>query len=122
LFTLSHFVACAIRQEEDDYAGYESQRQNYNVMAFATPLWRPDEVSLRWRSLAERRRSYFVELYNSGRWKQYYTEDAFLAQMHEVVRSAEEWDKLVGQNAARSNSPGSGSPGAARPGPKSSDA
>lgn len=74
-------------------------------MAFATPLWRPDEVSLRWRSLAERRRTYFVELYKSGRWKQYYTEEAFLAQMREVVRGAEEWDKLVGVNAARANSP-----------------
>jgi uncharacterized repeat protein (TIGR03809 family) len=81
-------------------------------MAFATPLWKADEVSLRWRSLAERRRSYFVELYNSGRWKQYYTEDAFLAQMREVVRSAEQWDKLVGMNAARANAPGARRPSA----------
>jgi hypothetical protein len=82
------------------------------AMAFATPLWKADEVSLRWRSLAERRRSYFVELYNSGRWKQYYTEDAFLAQMREVVRSAEQWDKLVGMNAARANAPGARRPSA----------
>jgi uncharacterized repeat protein (TIGR03809 family) len=75
-------------------------------MAFATPLWRSDEVSLRWRSLAERRRVYFVEMYKSGRWTQYYTEEAFLAQMREVVRGAEDWGKLVGANAARSNAPG----------------
>jgi uncharacterized repeat protein (TIGR03809 family) len=81
-------------------------------MAFATPLWKSDEVSLRWRSLAQRRRSHFVELYNSGRWKQYYTEDAFLAQMREVVRGAEEWDKLVGANAARANAPATNRPAA----------
>ena len=72
-------------------------------MAFAAPLWRADEVSRRWRSLAERRRSYFVELYKSGRWKQYYSEDDFLTRMREAVRSAEEWDKLVDQNRARAN-------------------
>jgi len=77
------------------------QQRIGGIMAFDMRLWKSDEVSLRWRSLAERRRSYFVELYQSGRWKQYYTEDAFLAQMREVVRSAEEWNKLVVANAAK---------------------
>lgn len=88
------------------------QQRIGGIMAFDMRLWKSDEVSLRWRSLAERRRSYFVELYQSGRWKQYYTEDAFLAQMREVVRGAEEWDKLVGANAARANAPATNRPAA----------
>ena len=64
-------------------------------MAPTIPLWRSQENALRWRSLAERRRAHFVELYKSGRWRKYYTEDAFLAHMHEVVRGAEAWNTMV---------------------------
>jgi uncharacterized repeat protein (TIGR03809 family) len=64
-------------------------------MAWAKPLWNSDAVSLRWRSLAERRRAHFVELYKSGRWRRYYTEEAFLAHMREVVRGADEWSRMV---------------------------
>jgi uncharacterized repeat protein (TIGR03809 family) len=70
-------------------------------MAPATPLWKSDEVSLRWRSLAERRRAHFVELYNSGRWRRYYSEEAFLTQMREAVRGAEAWARLVDPSAAK---------------------
>jgi uncharacterized repeat protein (TIGR03809 family) len=64
-------------------------------MTWANPLWKSDDVSLRWKSLAERRRQHFVELYKTGRWKRYYTEDAFLAHMREVVRGADEWGRMV---------------------------
>ncbi len=64
-------------------------------MTWANPLWKSDAVSLRWRSLAERRRAHFIDLYKSGRWKRYYTEDAFLAHMREVVRGADEWGRMV---------------------------
>ena len=55
----------------------------------------PDQVAKRWRDLADRRRSHFVELYVSGRWKLYYSEADFIARMREVVQAAERWEELV---------------------------
>ena len=40
-----------------------------------------DEVAQKWRALAERRRAHFVELYHTGRWKRYYSEEQFLLKM-----------------------------------------
>jgi uncharacterized repeat protein (TIGR03809 family) len=53
------------------------------------------DVALKWRELAERRRAHFVELYRSGRWKRYYTEDQFLVRMREVIHAAEAWGQLA---------------------------
>jgi uncharacterized repeat protein (TIGR03809 family) len=55
----------------------------------------PDQVTRRWSALAERRRSYFIELYQSGRWKRYYTEADFVIRMREVFQAAEQWEKLA---------------------------
>ena len=54
-----------------------------------------DQLTQRWRDLADRRRSHFVELYESGRWKLYYKEADFIARMREVVQAAERWEKLA---------------------------
>ena len=53
------------------------------------------DVAQKWRELAERRRAHFVELYRSGRWKRYYTEDQFLVRMREVIHAAETWGQLA---------------------------
>ena len=53
------------------------------------------ETTRKWHALAERRRAYFVELYASGRWRRYYTEEAFRAHLREVMRSVELWAKLL---------------------------
>ena len=60
----------------------------------------PDQVAKRWRDLADRRRSHFVELYESGRWKLYYSEADFVARMREVIQAAERWEKLASGPAA----------------------
>ena len=52
------------------------------------------ETTRKWRALAERRREHFVELYESGRWKHYYTEHELLARTREVIRLVEAWDRL----------------------------
>ncbi len=52
------------------------------------------EITQKWRDLAVRRRAHFVELYESGRWRHYYTEEQLLARMREVVRLAEVWEQL----------------------------
>ena len=54
-----------------------------------------DQVAQRWRDLADRRRSYFIELYESGRWKLYYTEADFVLRLREVFLAAEKWEKLA---------------------------
>jgi uncharacterized repeat protein (TIGR03809 family) len=54
------------------------------------------DVIAKWHALAERRRSHFVELYDSGRWKRYYAESEFVAQMRDVVQLADTWARLSG--------------------------
>ena len=56
---------------------------------------RLDEISKKWRDLAERRLAYFTELYRSGRWKHYYTPEAFSARMNDVVKAAKAWRHLA---------------------------
>jgi uncharacterized repeat protein (TIGR03809 family) len=54
-----------------------------------------EQVAQRWCDLAERRRSHFIELYESGRWKHYYTEADFVIRLREVISAAEQWQKLA---------------------------
>jgi uncharacterized repeat protein (TIGR03809 family) len=58
-----------------------------------------DEVSHKWRRLAERRHEHFVELFHSGRWKHYYAEERFLDFMREAVRLAERWSVIAPPSA-----------------------
>jgi uncharacterized repeat protein (TIGR03809 family) len=53
------------------------------------------EITRRWRDLAEKRRAHFVELYDSGRWKHYYTEEQLIARMREAIHIAETWQRLA---------------------------
>ena len=53
------------------------------------------ELTRRWRDLAEKRRAHLVELYDSGRWKHYYTEDQLVARMREAIRQTEAWNRLA---------------------------
>lgn len=53
------------------------------------------EITRQWRALAEQRRAHFVELYDSGRWRHYYTEEQLLARMREAIRLAETWERLA---------------------------
>jgi len=52
------------------------------------------EVTRKWRGLAEQRRAHLVELYDTGRWKHYYSEDQLLAKMREAIRLVETWERL----------------------------
>ena len=53
------------------------------------------DVAQKWCDLAERRRAHFVELYHSGRWKRYYTEEQFLIRMREVISAADAWAQIA---------------------------
>ena len=54
-----------------------------------------DQVAQKWRDLADRRRAHFVELYHSGRWKHYYSEEQFLYRMREAIRLSERWAEIA---------------------------
>ena len=58
-----------------------------------------DKVAHKWRRLAERRRAHFVELFHSGRWKHYFTEEQFLQSMREAIRVTERWALIAPPSA-----------------------
>jgi uncharacterized repeat protein (TIGR03809 family) len=51
----------------------------------------PVEVTRKWRELAQRRKAHLVDLYNSGRWRLYYTEPEYLERLREAVRNVDQW-------------------------------
>ena len=60
-------------------------------IAFRTSL----DAVRRWHALAERRRRHYVELYRSERWRRYFTEEAFLLRMRDVIQNVETWAKIL---------------------------
>ena len=54
-----------------------------------------DQVSHKWRRLAERRQEYLVELFHTGRWKRYYSEEKFLHLLREAVKLTERWSVIA---------------------------
>jgi uncharacterized repeat protein (TIGR03809 family) len=54
-----------------------------------------DNAARKWRVLAERRQAHFMDLYKTGRWKHYYTDEQFVARMREAVAAAERWAELA---------------------------
>jgi uncharacterized repeat protein (TIGR03809 family) len=68
-------------------------------MAGAPSVQTSIETVRKWHSLAERRRRHFVELYRSERWRRYYSEEAFLSHMREVIQNVEVWEKVLHQTA-----------------------
>jgi uncharacterized repeat protein (TIGR03809 family) len=52
-------------------------------------------VALKWRSLIERRRAHFIELYLTGRWKRYYSEEQFLVIFRETMTIADRWTEIA---------------------------
>ena len=60
-----------------------------------------EEVTQKWRALAEGRRTHLVELYHSGRWKRYYNEEQFLRLLREAIRLSERWAEIAPCEDAR---------------------
>ena len=71
-------------------------------MSERPPAHALEEVAQKWRALAERRRAYFLELYRSGRWRHYYSEEQFLARMRETIWLSERWAEIAPPRAAES--------------------
>ncbi len=79
-------------------------RQHSNVasaatggMAMATRQYpyAMDRAAQKWRLLAERRQAHFIELYQSGRWKHYYTDEEFVLRMRESIAVVHRWAQIA---------------------------
>jgi uncharacterized repeat protein (TIGR03809 family) len=57
---------------------------------------RLDQIAQKWHDLAQRRLDYYTELYRSGRWQLYYTQDRFAIRMLDVINAAKQWRELAG--------------------------
>jgi uncharacterized repeat protein (TIGR03809 family) len=69
---------------------------------------RPDvargrEIIARWCSLAERRLDYLTKLYETGRWRRYHSERAFLENIQEAKAAVETWRDILTREASRDN-------------------
>lgn len=49
----------------------------------------------RWRVLADRRLEHMTLLYESGRWRRYFTEEKFLDVVRETKAASEKWHRLA---------------------------
>jgi uncharacterized repeat protein (TIGR03809 family) len=57
------------------------------------------DVLGRWRLLAEQRLEHLTELFESGRWRRYHNEQAFLENIKEAKKAVETWRGLSGPKA-----------------------
>ena len=58
----------------------------------------------RWCSLAEQRLDHLTELFETGRWRRYHSEAAFLENIREAKAAVELWRDLLTREASRDQS------------------
>ncbi|MHC2335817.1 TIGR03809 family protein [Bradyrhizobium sp. USDA 4454] len=74
-------------------------------MTHRTDVARGQEIVARWCNLAEQRLEYLTELFETGRWRRYHTEQAFLENIREARAAVDIWRELLTREAALDNSP-----------------
>lgn len=62
------------------------------------------DIVARWGALAERRLEYLTELFETGRWRRFHSELAFLENIQEAKTAVEVWRNLSMREASRDNS------------------
>jgi uncharacterized repeat protein (TIGR03809 family) len=62
------------------------------------------DVIARWCALAEQRLEYLTELFETGRWRRYHSEVAFLENIQEAKSAVKIWRDLSTREASRDNS------------------
>ncbi len=70
---------------------------------------RPDvargrNIVARWCALAEQRLEYLTELFETGRWRRFHSETAFLENIREAKAAVETWRDLLTREASLDNS------------------
>jgi uncharacterized repeat protein (TIGR03809 family) len=61
------------------------------------------DIVARWCSLAEQRLEHLTELFETGRWRRYHSEAAFLENIREAKAAVETWRNLLTREASREN-------------------
>jgi uncharacterized repeat protein (TIGR03809 family) len=61
------------------------------------------DIVARWCTLAEQRLEYLTELFETGRWRRYHGELAFLENIREAKSAVETWRGLSMREASRDN-------------------
>jgi len=61
------------------------------------------DVVARWCDQAEQRLEYLTELFETGRWRRYHSEIAFLENIQEAKAAVEIWRSLATREASRDN-------------------
>ena len=74
-------------------------------MTQRTDLTRGRDIVARWCVLAEQRLEYLTELFETGRWRRYHSEEAFLENIREAKAAVETWQDLLTREATLGNSP-----------------
>lgn len=72
-------------------------------MASQTDVAKGREVVARWCNLAEQRLKYLTELFDTGRWRRFHSEAAFLENIREAKTAVETWRDLLSREASRDN-------------------
>ena len=73
-------------------------------MTQRTDVARGRDIVARWCDLAERRLEHLTELFESGRWRRYHSELAFLENIKEAKSAVETWRDLLLREATLDNS------------------
>src|SRR5881392_3683246 len=63
------------------------------------------DIVARWCNLAEQRLEHLTELFETGRWRRYHNETAFLENIREAKAAVETWRDLLSREASLDNSP-----------------
>ena len=74
-------------------------------MTHRTDVARGRDIVARWCGLAEQRLNYLTELFETGRWRRYYGEAAFLENIREARSAVETWRGMLNSQATADNLP-----------------
>ncbi|WP_338831560.1 TIGR03809 family protein [Bradyrhizobium sp. 27S5] len=74
-------------------------------MTHRTDVARGQQIVARWCNLAEQRLEHLTELFETGRWRRYHSEQAFLENIREARAAVEIWRELLSREASLDNSP-----------------
>jgi uncharacterized repeat protein (TIGR03809 family) len=72
-------------------------------MTHQVDVARGRDVLARWCDLAEQRLEYLTELFETGRWRRYHSELAFLENIQEAKTAVQTWRHLSTREASRNN-------------------
>jgi hypothetical protein len=62
------------------------------------------DIVARWCTLAEQRLQYLTELFETGRWRRFHSERAFLENIQEAKRAVETWRDLLSRETVPDDS------------------